>query len=111
MYLYTSSVPEYLQHFHMCWTLIVIIHFPLTQDLAKVVCKCLDEATQREYQSVAFPALGTGKLGFQPKEVARCMIETMVDYVEKHPDSSIQLIEIVIYHNDVLALQVRIKFV
>ena len=39
------------------------------------------------------------------------MIETMVDYVDKHPDSSIQLIEIVIYYDDVSALQVRIKFV
>ena len=77
------------------------------QLLAEVVAKCLDEATNSEYQSTAFPALGTGNLGYPAREVAKCMIEAVIDHVEKNPNSSMKLVKIVIFHKDQEALQVK----
>ena len=67
------------------------------QVLAAVVEKCLEETNVWNCQSVVFPALGTGNLGYPPAEVAKCMIQTVIDFVGKNPHSSIKLVKILIY--------------
>lgn len=40
--------------------------------------KCLDFARKRHVESIAFPALGTGEMGFDIKEAAEILIESVI---------------------------------
>ena len=57
-------------------------------------------ASNNNHQSIAFPALGTGNLRYPGDEVAKAMIEAVIEYTEKNPNSSIKDVKIVIYHLD-----------
>lgn len=61
---------------------------------------CLNQAATFGHTSIAFPALGTGNLQYPEQNVAQSMIETVIRYAEKYPNSSITDVKIVIYHLD-----------
>ena len=44
--------------------------------------------------------MGTGNLRYPGDEVAKAMIEAVIEYTEKNPNSSIKDVKIVIYHLD-----------
>ena len=67
---------------------------------------CLTMASNNNHQSIAFPALGTGNLRYPGDEVAKAMIEAVIEYTEKNPNSSIKDVKIVIYSQDVSTQQV-----
>lgn len=48
--------------------------------LKDCVNRALEIASERGARSIGFPALGTGQMGFDVKEAARILIETVVDY-------------------------------
>ncbi|KAI4805898.1 hypothetical protein KUCAC02_010493 [Chaenocephalus aceratus] len=50
------------------------------QVLYDSVTDCLQNASKNGYKSIAFPAIGTGKLGFDKKEVAAIMADAVVDF-------------------------------
>jgi len=72
----------------------------LQVELHSLVLRCLEEASQHNVHSIAFPALGTGALGY-PKDV---VAETMYDAVRKSqktlPTSSIKKVLFVVFHKD-----------
>lgn len=57
-------------------------------------------AASNRHRSIAFPALGTGNLGYPGKEVAKAMVEAVIDYTERSPASSVTDVKIVIFHRD-----------
>lgn len=61
---------------------------------------CLTKAAANGYQSIAFPALGTGNLRYPEGDVAQAMIEAVIEYAEENPNSSLKDVKIVIYHLD-----------
>lgn len=43
-------------------------------------------AATRGYKSIAFPAIGTGALGFTKKEVAQLMSDAVVNFAQQFPE-------------------------
>ncbi|KAK6178600.1 hypothetical protein SNE40_013353 [Patella caerulea] len=68
------------------------------KQLRKLIKKCLETAEREGYKSIAFPAIGTGNLGFPHDVVAQIFYQTIHDY--KSQGGSLQDITIVIYPKD-----------
>ncbi|RXM33976.1 Poly [ADP-ribose] polymerase 14 [Acipenser ruthenus] len=51
--------------------------------LSKIVMKSLRMAESDSEKSIAFPAIGTGNLGFPKDKVAKIMIEQVLDFAER----------------------------
>ena len=66
----------------------------------------LKEARDRKYTSIAFPAIGTGKLHYPPAEVARLMLLEVQYSRIIHPVDTPQDIRIVIYRKDPQTIKV-----
>nr|XP_055070786.1 protein mono-ADP-ribosyltransferase PARP9 [Misgurnus anguillicaudatus]XP_055070787.1 protein mono-ADP-ribosyltransferase PARP9 [Misgurnus anguillicaudatus]XP_055070789.1 protein mono-ADP-ribosyltransferase PARP9 [Misgurnus anguillicaudatus]XP_055070790.1 protein mono-ADP-ribosyltransferase PARP9 [Misgurnus anguillicaudatus]XP_055070791.1 protein mono-ADP-ribosyltransferase PARP9 [Misgurnus anguillicaudatus]XP_055070792.1 protein mono-ADP-ribosyltransferase PARP9 [Misgurnus anguillicaudatus] len=61
-----------------------------TQVLSKVVFDCLREAAF-EYKSIAFPAIGTGNLGFDKQNVAKIMMDAVSAFATQNPRKSLDI--------------------
>ena len=80
--------------------------------LRAVLRKCLEEAHQRNLESIAFPAIGTGKLGFPRDQVAKISVEEANVFSRRNTSSSIKEIRFVVFDKDtptVLAFQAEFK--
>ena len=62
-----------------------------------MLIKIMKECDHLKATSVAFPALGTGNLGYPEDIVARLMIDTTSDYLNQNPSSSIRKVLLVIF--------------
>ena len=62
--------------------------------------KCLMKAVTSGYNSISFPALGTGNLQYPPEMVAQWMIESVIDHCDMFPRSLLTSVNIVVYHKD-----------
>ena len=47
--------------------------------------RCLKEAEERKLSSIAFPALGTGILGYPPCLMAKTMFDAVEEYQKTNP--------------------------
>ncbi|CAE1304567.1 PARP10_14_15 [Acanthosepion pharaonis] len=61
---------------------------------------CLQRATLLNFSSIAFPALGTGNLGYKPKVVVEQMASAIRKFKTTTPESSLKNIIIVIYPDE-----------
>ncbi|XP_069139429.1 protein mono-ADP-ribosyltransferase PARP14-like isoform X2 [Argopecten irradians] len=68
--------------------------------LQKFMLACLREATQQGYESVAFPAMGTGNLSYPRDTVAREMYKIVSKYSTQNPTSPVRNVMFVIYDKD-----------
>ncbi|XP_046562803.1 protein mono-ADP-ribosyltransferase PARP14-like isoform X2 [Haliotis rubra] len=73
--------------------------------LQTLVAKCLKKASDKQYRSIAFPALGTGNLGYPRDVVAKTMMETMEQFGQDNPTTSLQEVKIVVYHKDTATIK------
>ena len=53
--------------------------------LAEVVTACLQEAEQSQFLSIAFPAIGTGALGYDKDIVAQLMCQPVIEFAHGLP--------------------------
>lgn len=65
-----------------------------------MVLSCLRLADREGHTSIALPALGTGNLGYPAQDVARCMINAIIEYIGDNSSSTIRNVKIVIYTAD-----------
>ena len=65
------------------------ISYSSSQCLRDLVQKSLREVHSLEGASVAFPAIGTGKLQFPPRETARIMVDETIKFCRENPDTTI----------------------
>lgn len=63
-------------------TVFFLISNYFKQDIKSFVAKCLHLATEYGMTSIAFPALGTGNLGYDHSTVATAMFETVRSFME-----------------------------
>ena len=68
----------------------------------------LNEASKKKLSSVAFPAVGTGILGFPADVVATCMFEVVDCFSSSNPSTSLQEVRCVVYGNDTKTFDVSI---
>ncbi|KAK3577207.1 hypothetical protein CHS0354_030478 [Potamilus streckersoni] len=67
------------------------------QHMSDFISKCLELGDKQRCSSIAFPALGTGGLGFPPKLAAKLMRKSVKTFKGKYSHSSLESIDIVIY--------------
>ena len=71
--------------------------------MKNMVLKVMSECDRLKASSVAFPALGTGNLGFPPDVAAEIMVHAAHQYLQGHPDTSLKRIVFIIYQDEILA--------
>lgn len=57
--------------------------------------------------TIAFPVLGTGRLGYPYIPVAKTIIECVTDFGKQHPKTCIQTVYIVVHEADTHCAQVN----
>ena len=77
------------------------------QMLAGIVNQCLQEADNKGYRSIAFPAIGTGGLGVATELVADVMLGEMQQYSASHPTSNLVDVRCVVYEKDKKVIKVE----
>ncbi|KAI8490692.1 positive regulation of interleukin-4-mediated signaling pathway [Branchiostoma belcheri] len=65
--------------------------------LRKIVSACLKGADKDSMRTIAFPALGTGGLGYPKDVVARLMFEEILSHSSKNPAGDLEETKFVIY--------------
>lgn len=60
---------------------------------------CLKEADSLGHQSIAFPALGTGNLNYNPNVVANALFEAVERYNEQNHNPKLELVICVVYQD------------
>ena len=76
------------------------------QSLYRFVTKCLDKASKLEFSSIAFPVIGTGRLGYPADLVASCMFRAVSDFKKKQKKTTLEDVRFVVYPEDQTALLV-----
>ncbi|XP_046558462.1 protein mono-ADP-ribosyltransferase PARP14-like [Haliotis rubra] len=65
-----------------------------------MIGKMLESADKYKNTSIAFPALGTGNLGYPREEVAKIMFSAVADFWKKNPKTRLQDVRFVLYKGD-----------
>ncbi|XP_068263977.1 protein mono-ADP-ribosyltransferase PARP14-like isoform X2 [Nyctibius grandis] len=79
-----------------------IIHLIHNVDVKSQVSKVLNECELRMYQSVAFPAIGTGQARQNPAKVADDMLDAVVEFASKRSVQHLKKIKIIIFQTSML---------
>ncbi|XP_073702397.1 protein mono-ADP-ribosyltransferase PARP9 [Garra rufa] len=62
-----------------------------SQILHKVIVECLRKASASKHKSISFPAIGTGNLGFEKKEVANIMTNAVAEFANQHTKTKLDV--------------------
>ncbi|VDI41166.1 poly [ADP-ribose] polymerase 10/14/15 [Mytilus galloprovincialis] len=68
--------------------------------LETFITECLNVSTKKQHKSIAFPSLGTGKLGYPVDQVAKHMFSCIESFTESAPRSTIIEVLLVVYDQD-----------
>ena len=79
------------------------------QILRTYVRKCLGNADAHNFTSIAFPAIGTGALGFPHDVTASCMFDEVTQYGQIHRKTNLKKVIFVIYDKDQKSKDVSMK--
>ena len=74
--------------------------FLLFQTLRALVQKCLQKAEELRARSIAFPVIGTGKLGFPWDAASRIMLEETISFCQANPVSKVRDIRFLVFQQD-----------
>ncbi|KAK3612552.1 hypothetical protein CHS0354_024538 [Potamilus streckersoni] len=80
------------------WAINQVIHKKLT--LKGYIKSCVNYALLKDKTSVAFPAIGTGSVGYPKDAVARCFVHAISEFSQAQTSGSLKNVIIVIYHRD-----------
>ncbi|XP_052226217.1 protein mono-ADP-ribosyltransferase PARP14-like isoform X1 [Dreissena polymorpha] len=69
-------------------------------ELKSFVNLCMEETQKRNHSGIAFPAIGTGNLGYPKEVVAREMLTAISEFATKHPQSCIKNVDFILYPQD-----------
>jgi O-acetyl-ADP-ribose deacetylase len=72
--------------------------------LKRKITLCLIEADNRRLGEIAFPAIGTGGLGYPADQAVRAMFSGVEDFVRQKPQSSVVSVSFVVHPSDANAV-------
>ena len=75
----------------------ICVSHVLLQKLESMMTKVMQECDRLKATSVAFPALGTGNLGFPEDVVAKVMVKTITSYLQHNPSTTVKKVLLVIF--------------
>jgi O-acetyl-ADP-ribose deacetylase (regulator of RNase III) len=67
----------------------------------EMVRRCLLEMEMRKLKTVAFPAFGTGKLGYPKRETAKAMFDAVEEYQYSCIKSSVESVVFALHVRDI----------
>ena len=70
-----------------------------------IIKNCLKRCNSNGKRSIAFPAIGTGVLGFPRDVVAKILFEETKEFEKRNPNSSIKEVSFVAYSQDAESIQ------
>ncbi|XP_076464945.1 protein mono-ADP-ribosyltransferase PARP14-like isoform X2 [Babylonia areolata] len=73
--------------------------------MGQAVKECLDAASRKNARSIAFPTLGTGRLGYPPEQVASIMFSSIGEWFQTNPRSSMKEVQIIVFNRDTESLE------
>jgi len=73
--------------------------------------KCLEEVSARNLQTVAFPAIGTGGLGYPKDLVAKQMYNIVSQFAGNNPKSSLKKVYFVVHYKSEDIYKVLILYI
>ncbi|XP_061170936.1 uncharacterized protein LOC133180422 [Saccostrea echinata] len=68
--------------------------------LRQFVTNCLGKASELGYSSIAFPAIGTGRIGIPSEEVVKHVSDAIHTFMDENSHSSLKKITFIIYYKD-----------
>lgn len=79
-----------------------IFHISLQHTITpcKTILACLELAEKRNYQSIAFPAIGTGGYGISPSRIALDIFNALKTFTKGEPPIHIKVIRLVVFLQD-----------
>nr|XP_055063231.1 protein mono-ADP-ribosyltransferase PARP14-like [Misgurnus anguillicaudatus] len=86
-----------------CRKIIHIIGHNTPSEIRDVVLSVLKKCEANQLSSVAFPALGTGKGGAKPADVADAMVDAVVEFVKKNKPTNVKLVKFLIFQTSMVA--------
>ena len=69
--------------------------------MESMIAKVMTECENLKASSVAFPAIGTGVLGFPHRVAARIMVQVVHQYLQQHFITSVKKVMFVIFQDEV----------
>ena len=84
-----------------------VFYGPYFKVYRKFVGGCLTSSHTAGMTSIAFPAIGTGRLGVPHAAAAKWMFDEAIDFSESNPGSSLKEISFVLYDGDKDSLKVH----
>ncbi len=76
------------------------------QLLKKLVSELMVHASENGMNSMAIPALGTGRLSYPPAVTARCMYQAAFEFSSQHPTGALKDVRFVVYDRDMNTIRV-----
>ena len=70
--------------------------------------QCLEKADKLGCRSIAFPAIGTGRLKYPPEIVASSMFLAITEFSDEFPETSIEEVIFVLFPADIEAIAVNL---
>ncbi|XP_041928990.1 poly(ADP-ribose) polymerase family member 14-related sequence 1 isoform X2 [Alosa sapidissima] len=68
--------------------------------LGDIVADCFAQAEQHRQSSLTFPAIGTGNLGFPRDEVAKLMLDAVLNFSQKRSSNNVQEVVFILHPSD-----------
>lgn len=68
--------------------------------LKRLITKCLNEANNNKFKSIALPSLGTGLLNYPADQVANITLQSIEEFSNQPQTISLKYVNIVIFHKD-----------
>lgn len=68
------------------------------------------ESHKQNLSSIAFPAMGTGKLAYPRDMVAEEMCKSVLNFTKGNPNTSLKQVLFVVYEQDTQTIQVHLIF-
>ncbi|KAK3612487.1 hypothetical protein CHS0354_024457 [Potamilus streckersoni] len=73
----------------------------INEEILKTYIKtCMNYALLTGKKTIAFPTIGTGKIGYPGDAVARCFVHAIAEFSKAQSSGSLEEVIIVIYHRD-----------
>ena len=78
--------------------------------MKNIIMKTLAYASNGGFSSLALPAMGTGNLQYPRHLVAKTMFDSVLQYSQENPNTSLKDIRFVLYDKDLATVNVCTKF-
>lgn len=90
--------------------LFIVLYVFISIGFTNILNSCLQESHTQNLSSIAFPAVGTGDLGYPRDMVAEEMCNSIINFSKENPKTSLKKVVFVAYERDTQTIEVHLIF-